>query len=241
MPAVSPGPSEPAADTDAGDRVRQLRPSSTPGAQAFDGASGGPELSGVALARRRESAARNATAAEHFAAGRHDEAVPLFEQALASCRSTLGSDHPDTLIVAGNLGVAYLAAGNRRKGIKLITGNLAARVACASATSTPRRSPPVTRSPSHTGSSATRTPLSNSAKQVAVQRSRTLGPVHVDTLTSRMGLALAMAAGGRHDHRARPRRVHDERRRAGSGADHGTRPGAHRVRGVQRPSPAGKV
>ena len=31
---------------------------------------------------------------------------------------------------------------------------------------------------------------------VAVQRSRTLGPVHVDTLTSRMGLALAMAAAG---------------------------------------------
>ena len=54
--------------------------------------------------------------------------MPLFEQALASCRSTLGSDHPDTLIVAGNLAVAYVAAGNRRKGIKLIVGNLAARV-----------------------------------------------------------------------------------------------------------------
>ena len=34
------------------------------------------------------------------------------------------------------------------------------------------------------------------AKQVAVQRSRTLGPEHADTLTSRMGLALAMAAAG---------------------------------------------
>jgi tetratricopeptide (TPR) repeat protein len=195
MPAVSPGPSEPAADADAGDRVRQLRPSSTPGAQAFDGASGGPELSGVALARRRESAARNATAAEHFAAGRFDEAIALFEQSLASCRSTLGSDHPETLVVAGNLGVAYVASGNRRKGIKMITGNVAtrARVLGDDHPDTLTARDALAAAHRVAGDADTAVAL---AKEVVLQRSRTLGPVHVDTLNSRMGLALALASAG---------------------------------------------
>ena len=196
MPAVSPGPSEPAADTDAGDRVRQLRPSSTPGAQAFDGASSGPELSGVALARRRESAARNATAAEHFAAGRFDEAIALFEQSLASCRSTLGSDHPETLVVAGNLGVAYVAVGQPSQGHQDDHQQRGRAVAGAAATTIPTRSPPATRWPRRTAIAGDVDTAVALAKEVVVQRSRTLGPVHVDTLTSRMGLALALAAAG---------------------------------------------
>ena len=155
----------------------------------------GEALSPIAQARVRDSAMRNNAAAELFEDGRHDEAVPLFEQALASCRSALGGDHPDTLIVAGNLAVAYLAAGSRRKGMKLITGNLAARVRVFGdehpETLTARNALAVAHRIVGDADAAVEL-----AKQVAVQRSRTLGPVHVDTLTSRMGLALAMAAAG---------------------------------------------
>ena len=122
MASVSPGHPESAVDGDPATRVPQPR------APTHDTVRDGDALNPIAQARVRESAARNNAAAELFETGQHDEAVPLFEQALASCRSTLGGDHPDTLIVAGNLAVAYVAAGNRRKGIKLIAGNLAARV-----------------------------------------------------------------------------------------------------------------
>ncbi len=95
-------------------------------------------MSAITLARVREAAARNATAAELFEAGRYDEAVPLFEQALASCHSILGGEHPDTLTVTGNLGVAHVAAGHRRKGHKLITNNLVDRVHVLGDTHPPR-------------------------------------------------------------------------------------------------------
>jgi Tetratricopeptide repeat len=150
MASVSPGHSESAVNGDPATRVPQPR---VPAHDAMRDADASI-LSPLAQARVRESAARNSAAAELFEAGRHDEAVPLFEQALASCRSTLGGDHPDTLIVAGNLAVAYVAAGNRRKGIKLISPPASG----SSATSTPRRSRRATRSPSRTGSTATSTP-----------------------------------------------------------------------------------
>src|SRR3712207_7865127 len=41
---------------------------------------------------------------------------------------SLGGEHPDTLTVAGNLGVAHVAAGHRRKGLKLMTSTLVDRV-----------------------------------------------------------------------------------------------------------------
>ena len=152
-------------------------------------------LDAITMARLREAAARNAAAVDLFEAGRHDEAVPLFEQSLASCRSTLGREHPDTLTVAGNLAVAYVAAGNRRKGLKLIAGNVDARCAALGdshpATLTARNALAVAYRVTGDADAALRL-----AKQVVVQRSRTLGPTHVDTLTSRLGLALALAAVG---------------------------------------------
>jgi hypothetical protein len=91
--------------------------------------------------------------------------------------------------------VAYVAAGNRRKGIKLIAGNLAARVRVFGddhpETLTARNALAV----AHRINGDVDTAV-DLAKQVAVQRSRALGPEHADTLTSRMGLALAMAAAG---------------------------------------------
>ena len=191
MASVSPGHSESAVNGDPATRVPQPRVPTHDAVRDVDS----PTLSPLAQARLRESAARNSAAAELFEAGRHDEAVPLFEQALASCRSTLGGDHPDTLIVAGNLAVAYVAAGNRRKGIKLIVGNLAARVRVFGdehpETLTARNALAV----AHRINGDVDTAVTL-AKQVAVQRSRMLGPEHVDTLTSRMSLALAMAAAG---------------------------------------------
>jgi tetratricopeptide (TPR) repeat protein len=143
----------------------------------------------------RESAARNGVAAEMFGAGRYDEAVPLFEQALSTCRSALGRDHPDTMTVAGNLGVAYFAAGQRRKGLKLIADNVAARVRVLGEehpnTLTARNA--LAAAHRLAGDADTAIAL---AKQVVVQRSRTLGSAHFDTLSSRMNLALALAAAG---------------------------------------------
>ena len=111
-------------DTDGAARVPAPRaPAPRPRTAAPDDAG----LNPIAQARVRESATRNTAAAELFDAGRYEEAVALFAQALASCRSTLGGEHPDTLTVAGNLGVAYVQAGQRRKGTKLITSNVAAR------------------------------------------------------------------------------------------------------------------
>src|SRR4051812_8862372 len=189
MASVSPGHPESAVDGDPATRVPQPR------APTHDVARDAEARNPIAQARVREAATRNNTAAELFDAGRHDEAVPLFEQALASCRSALGGEHPDTLIVAGNLAVAYVAAGNRRKGIKMIAGNLAARVRVFGDehpdTLTARNALAVAHRINGDADAAVEL-----AKQVAVQRSRTLGPAHVDTLTSRMGLALAMAAAG---------------------------------------------
>ncbi len=156
-----------------------------------------PEIGTDALtrARVRESADRNQRAAEAFRAGRHDEAVTLFEQALRSCRAVLGNGHPDTLTVAGNLAVAYVAAGSGRKGIKLLTENLAARAGVFGdthpATLTARNALAVAHRV--TGDADAAVPL---AKQAVVQRSQTLGPTHPDTLTSRVGLAVALAGTG---------------------------------------------
>jgi hypothetical protein len=149
----------------------------------------------IAAARVRDAEARNATAAEMFRYGKAAESVSLFEQALTSCRIVLGSDHPDTLRVAGNLAVARLASGDRRKGIREIDAAVTTRTRALGA--------------DHPETLTARNALAMAyrlvgepdralglAKRVVVERSRALGPTHVDTLTSRMGLALALAAAG---------------------------------------------
>jgi tetratricopeptide (TPR) repeat protein len=56
-------------------------------------------------------ASANNLAYAYRAAGRLDEAIPLYEQALADYRRVLGDNHPNTLTSANNLVGAYLAAG----------------------------------------------------------------------------------------------------------------------------------
>jgi Tetratricopeptide repeat len=48
------------------------------------------------------------------AAGRLDEAIPLFERTLADCERILGKHHPDTLTSRNNLAGAYEAAKRTR-------------------------------------------------------------------------------------------------------------------------------
>jgi hypothetical protein len=184
-----------------------------------------PDTGGDALtrARVRESADRNQRAAHAFEAGRHDEALTLFEQALRSCRAVLGNDHPETLTVAGNLAVTHVAVGNGRKGIKLLTANLDARVRVFGdthpATLTARNALAVAYRV--TGDADAAVPL---AKQVVVQRSQTLGAAHPDTLTSRMGLAIALAGTGaaRSAHRILAATITDAENTLGPGHRHTT-------------------
>lgn len=194
MPPVTPGHPDSAVEIDGPPQVPAPR-TPTGSVRPRDGGSEGVELGGIAQARVRESATRNATAAELFETGHYDEAVPLFEQALASCRSTLGGEHPDTLTVAGNLGVAYVCTGQRRKGMKLIVATLTARERVLGPMHPDTLTARNALAAAHRINGDADTAVSL-AKQVVLQRSRTLGPTHVDTLSSRMGLALALAACG---------------------------------------------
>src|SRR3954449_7183944 len=154
-----------------------------------------------------DTVAQNDEGAALFAAGRYRDAVPLFEQALAGCQAVLGPEHPGTLVVAGNLGVAQVAAGQRRKGLKIVSDNLADRVRVLGDdhpdTLTARDAlAAVHRTSGHVDDAGARAPApwrtrgagGGGRRPPAPPRPRRLGPTHPDTLTSRMGLALAHAA-----------------------------------------------
>ena len=125
----------------------------------------------------------------------YKRAAALFEQVLGACTSALGPDHPSTLTVAGNLGVAMVAAGRRRDGIARIEANVSDRTRVLGG--------------EHPDTLTARDALATAyrlngdvdqavelAKRVTVQRMRLLGGVHPDTLTSRMGLICAVTAAG---------------------------------------------
>ena len=71
--------------------------------------------------------ARNSLAAAYLAAGRHSDAVLLFERTLAGRERVLGLNHPDTLISRTNLAAAYQDAGRVAESISLLQRTLAAR------------------------------------------------------------------------------------------------------------------
>lgn len=139
--------------------------------------------------------ALHASAVELCGRGRYRDAIPLFERVLTGCRERVSADHPNLLIVAGNLGVAYTAAGRRRAGLALLVASVADRARTygetAAATMTARDALAVAYRLAGDGKNAVA--LSG---QVAAQRRRVLGATHPDTLTSRMGLAAALDASG---------------------------------------------
>ena len=61
----------------------------------------------------------NAIAQAYGSAGRFDEAIPLYEKALADSARVLGDEHPDTLISRGNLAGAYQVVGRFDEAISL--------------------------------------------------------------------------------------------------------------------------
>jgi tetratricopeptide (TPR) repeat protein len=172
------------------------RPASDPTGAADGGP--GPDAGGEGWVRRmrvEESAERNDRGAALFAAGRHREAAALFERALDGCRAALGPDHAATLTVAGNLAVAQVAAGQRRRGLKRVADNLADRVRVLG----DEHPDTLTARDALAAAHRTQGNVDDAvavSDRVALQRARTLGPAHPDTLTSRMGLALAHAAAG---------------------------------------------
>lgn len=164
-------------------------------AESTESADDCPTLDPVEQARVRAAAACNAKAAAIYESGDYAYAVPLFERAWASCRSVLGKDHPYTLTVAGNLGVAQFAAGDRRRGLKRIVSTFSARARVLG------DDHPATLVAQNALAAAHRLAgdADNAvalAKQVVLQRTRVLGSTHSDTLYSRMGLALAFVSAG---------------------------------------------
>lgn len=138
---------------------------------------------------------RHGRAVTAYQSGDLKGAVAVFEEVLAGCRSHLGAEHVATLTVAGNLGVALVAAGRRREGITVLATNVADRARVCGEddprTLVARDALAVGRRLA--GQVDEAVALSG---QVTEQRRRILGPTHLDTLTSRMGLALAQAAAG---------------------------------------------
>ena len=72
----------------------------------------------------RTLTARVGLAGAYWSAGRLEQAVPLFERALADCERILGADHPGTLTARGNLAAAYWSAGRLEQAIDLHKKNL---------------------------------------------------------------------------------------------------------------------
>ncbi|MGW4681292.1 tetratricopeptide repeat protein [Micromonospora taraxaci] len=66
---------------------------------------------GPADCRRRT--ARNNLAYAYQAAGRLDEAIPLYEATLTAYERVLGDEHPNTLTARNNLAAAYRLRNDR--------------------------------------------------------------------------------------------------------------------------------
>jgi len=140
-------------------------------------------------------ARRNLVATGHLADGRLRAAVIALESLLYDCRIVLGVEHPETLVVEGNLAVAHVQAGQHEAGIEVMSANLAGRervfgdvhpltLAARDALATTHRL-------------AGRFPEAMWLySRVAPQRNEVLGPLHPGALTTRRGLGLTFAEAG---------------------------------------------
>ena len=141
---------------------------------------------------------RNNLAGAYHAAGKLDQAIPLFEQNLTDQEQILGPRHPDTLTSRNNLAAAYHAAGNLDQAITLYEQTL---------TDTEQ-----VLGPRHPQTLASRGNLALAYRdagdldqaiplfeQTLTDQEQALGPRHPDTLISRGNLATAYRDAGNLD------------------------------------------
>ena len=141
---------------------------------------------------------RNSLAAAYLAAGRVDEAIPLFEQILAVRQRTLGPDDSETLVSQNNLASAYQDAGRIAEAIRLYELNLEVRERLLGS--------------DHPSTLNSRGNLAAAYRdggrvdeairlleQTLAERERVLGPEHPDTQATRRKLATAYQDAGRAD------------------------------------------
>ena len=139
---------------------------------------------------------RNSLATAYLAAGRVDEAIPLFEQILAVQQRMLGPDDSETLISQNNLASAYQDAGRTAEAIRLHELNLEIRERLLG--------------PDHPSTMNSRGNLAAAYRdggrvdeairlleQALIDRERVLGPDHPDTQATRKKLATAYQDAGR--------------------------------------------
>jgi tetratricopeptide (TPR) repeat protein len=140
--------------------------------------------------------AQNSLAAAYQAAGRVDEAIPLFQQTLVGRQRLLGPHHPDALNSQNNLAVACQDAGRTAEAILLFEMTLAAREGLLGPghPSTLNSRSNLARAYQDAGRAAEAIPL---LEQTSAGRERVLGPDHADTVTSRNNLARAYRDAGR--------------------------------------------
>ena len=139
---------------------------------------------------------RSNLAAAYRAAGRLEEAIPLYERTLADREQVLGETHPGTLTSRSNLAAAYRAAGRLEEAIPLYERTLADREQVLGET--------------HPGTLTSRNNLALAYRaagrlgesiplfeRTLVDSERVLGDTHPDTLGYRSNLAYAYQAAGR--------------------------------------------
>ena len=141
---------------------------------------------------------RNSLAAAYLAAGRVDEAIPLFEQTLAIRQRMLGPDDSETLISQNNLASAYQDAGRVDEAIRLYELNLEARERLLGSDhpSTLNSRGNLAAAYRDGGRADEAIPL---LEHTLADRKRVLGPDHPDTQSTLRKLAAAYQDAGRAD------------------------------------------
>ena len=138
----------------------------------------------------------NAIAQAYGSAGRFDEAIPLYEKALADSARVRGDDHPDVLGARNNLAVAYRVMGRLSEAIALFEEVVADSVRVLG----PDR-PHTLASRGNLAVAYQEEGRLNEAiplfEEVVADSVRVLGPDHPHTLVSRYNLAGAYPAAGR--------------------------------------------
>jgi hypothetical protein len=142
-----------------------------------------------------ELSRRNDVAAGHLADGRLHVATTELESLLADCRACLGPEHPETVVVEGNLAVARVMVGQHDAGTQLMLANVARRERVFGDEN------PHTLTARDALATAYRLAgrLAEALwlySRVAPQRNQVLGPSHPHTLNTRLGLGLTLAEVG---------------------------------------------